>query len=246
MEPLDLPAQAGIKIPSNFAKQLDGVYPIKSERQFDGVNKNKKSFSKKTIIILVLIILVLIGGGVYGWWLIKNKNITTNVVPSIQEQVQNTYKAASDSYNQAFANGVSASQRNQLFDQSQQDLDTVLKNQPDNVDALNKIVAIFYEKEDYSSAEKYLLQYIPSNPNDTYLINLLAYTYGQEKKYTLAEEYYSKSLLIDPMSVNTYLDFSSLYLAENKKNEAINLLNTGLQNLPDNVGLKEKLNFLNK
>jgi hypothetical protein len=200
-----------------------------------------------TILCLAFICLVTAGS-----FFVINKSVKVPVLTEAENQkVQNTYNQGSDLYDQAFmgtkdGTKLNADETKAVYGQAIQELDTVLKAEPTNSEALNKIVSAYYKIGDYVSAEKYLLQYIPYSPENTYLLNLLAYTYGQEKKYSLAEESYKKSLVIDPMNINTYLDFTELYIAENKKSEAIDLLNTGLQNLPDNVGLKEKLTTLNK
>lgn len=203
----------------------------------------KSSFNNKTTIVFAVICLVFIGLVIIGSIFIARQKSTTPTVLA-PEVIQQKYKQASDSYDQALVGGVSADQRNQYLDQSISNLDIVLKNQPTNNDALIKIISALEIKGDYNGAINYLKEYVPANPNNTYLLNLYASIYAQQKLYSLAEQFYTKSLTIDPKNVYTYLDFSQLYITENKEDFAISLLQTGLQRLPGNVGLTEKLNSL--
>ncbi len=235
--------------------------PIKSEKQsimvapakpkpINKPNAIKAPRMSRKMVVFAILGLLFVGLVTAELILVRNKSgLNPIIIETADQKIQNTYKQGSNLYDQAFMGTkdgakLNADETKAVYNQAIQELDTVPKAEPTNNEALNKIVSAYFKIGDYAGAEKYLLQYIPYSPDNTYLLNLLAYTYGQEKKYSLGEESYKKSLSIDPMNINTYLDFTELYIAENKKSEAIDLLNTGLQNLPDNVGLKEKLTIL--
>jgi tetratricopeptide (TPR) repeat protein len=89
-----------------------------------------------------------------------------------------------------------------------------------------RLTEIYLRKDDRKRAAEHLLEIVkqdPTNPQAWYLLGAIAF---EDKKYTDAEEFYRKALLLNPEAEQAYYDLASTLINLGKTSEAISLLQT--------------------
>ncbi len=109
---------------------------------------------------------------------------------------------------------------------------------------LNLQAKIYYQKKDYSNAEKFWIEAIKVNPNSAKTHRNLGSLYFDNGHFQKAVERYESSLQINPNSYEVYLVSGLAYLKLQKMDKAINMFQNVLRLQPNNMMAKGVLKQL--
>lgn len=142
---------------------------------------------KKAIIAVIVIILVLIGG---FWFFGKEK--PTELEQGVIDFLEN--------------NVLTEDQKSDLAEAID-----LLKQNPDNTDALIIIARVKQQAGDYKGAEKIYLEAIEKQPTNTLLLNNLGSVYSSQEKWEDAERIYLRIIKQTPKWISAYRDLGDIY-----------------------------------
>jgi len=101
----------------------------------------------------------------------------------------------------------------------------------------NKTALDFFKNKDYEKALKEFEKLLSKFPTDHAILNNIGLCYAKIGQNNNAEEYFLRALSYDNKSVETYVNLSDIYYAEKRIVEAINLLETAVTLMPENIVL---------
>lgn len=101
----------------------------------------------------------------------------------------------------------------------------------------NKTALEFFKNKDYENAIKAFKDILAIQPNDCAVLNNIGLCYSKLGENDEAEEYFLRALSNNNKSVETYVNLSDIYYSQKRIAEAINLLETAVTLLPDNIVL---------
>jgi tetratricopeptide (TPR) repeat protein len=107
--------------------------------------------------------------------------------------------------------------------------ETALKKDPASVDALASILSIYAGQGETKKGIERGLAQAKVTPKDPRIYNLIARLYLVAKDPAQAEEYYNKSIEVDPNFLQTYMDLGRLYLAKGDQEKAVEKLESMLK-----------------
>ncbi len=115
-----------------------------------------------------------------------------------------------------------------------------------NIRAVNNLARIYIDiVGDFEIAAEYLDWAIKTEPNDAEAYNLYGNLSLKKKDYTLAKDYFKKSIFLDSEFFKNYYDLALAYKGLNKKKEAKEALNKCLElqnNFKPAIELNKSLN----
>lgn len=95
----------------------------------------------------------------------------------------------------------------------------------------------FFKNKDYEKAISEFKELLTEIPNDCAILNNIGLCYLKLGQNDEAEEYFLRALSNNSKSVETYVNLSDIYYSEKRIAEAINLLETAVTLLPQNIVL---------
>jgi len=110
--------------------------------------------------------------------------------------------------------------------------------QPDFVDAHSKLATVLIHQYKFDRAIAHLEEATARLPDATALLPLLAYAHHQQGNADTALEYYNKTLVIDPGSVNARSGLAGMLAFQGKYAEAGELLDQLLESNPESSVVK--------
>lgn len=105
-------------------------------------------------------------------------------------------------------------------------LENLYKNDKDNFEVAKKL-AIYYYQED---KDKYFQFFKNNEIKDATLYNMYATAKLQRGYSKEAEEYYRKAISVNPNNIKYYQNLASLYLSQTKYQDALSILDLGINN----------------
>ena len=101
----------------------------------------------------------------------------------------------------------------------------------------NKTALEFFKNKEYEKAVNAFKELLPEFPNDCAVLNNIGLCYSKLGQNDEAEEYFLRALSNNNKSVETYVNLSDIYYLQKRIAEAINLLETAVTLMPDNIVL---------
>ena len=139
-------------------------------------------------------------------------------------------------------NALSPDQRQELYNKSAESLALYIQSNPNDIDALTKLAGAYYNTGNLDKAAETFKKILVLKPNDALIQNNLANVLRDSGKYPEAEGYYQNAIKLDPALTAPYFNYAVMLGGlENKKDEAINILNEGLSKIPEDATLKNLL-----
>jgi tetratricopeptide (TPR) repeat protein len=211
------------------------IHPIKSERQFDGVSPIKK----KIIMIGLVVLVVLVGALLYYF---NSRKIAINT--SIRENIVKNYFNGATTGKDATGKDLTTDQRQALYNESAELLSTYIQTNPNDVGALNDLAGAYYNTGNLDKAAEALKKILALDSTSASALthNNLANILRDSGKYTEAEDHYRQSTELNSYLIAPYYNYAAMLGGlENKKEEAIKILQEGLTKNPDDATLKNLL-----
>ncbi len=109
----------------------------------------------------------------------------------------------------------------------------VTKNNPDNVNAWLSLANHYILGQEYQKARELLADYLKRNPKETKAMNYFGATYLSEGKISEAVEYYETKLISYPKTGSFYINLANAYIAAQRKDFAIEVLQKCIVEIPD-------------
>lgn len=107
----------------------------------------------------------------------------------------------------------------------------------EDASVFNDIASIYIEQREYALARRYLEESLALDENyfrSWYNFGVLA---TRERDDDSALSYYDRAIELCPVFMNSYLNESAIYIAQGNFHRAVEILNRGLEKLPDSVDL---------
>jgi len=101
----------------------------------------------------------------------------------------------------------------------------------------NKTALEYFKNKDYEKALETFKIMLEEFPSDNAILNNIGLCYSKTGQNDKAEEYFLKALSVNNKSVETYVNLSDIYYAEKRIADAINLLETAVTLIPENIVL---------
>lgn len=98
-----------------------------------------------------------------------------------------------------------------------------------------------FKKQDYKSAVLDFEKALEEDKENPHLLNNIGLCYAKLALDEKAEHYYLEALKIDNTMVQTYVNLADVYYKEKRIPESINLLESGVTLMPENIVLKHYL-----
>lgn len=98
-----------------------------------------------------------------------------------------------------------------------------------------------YKNQDYQGAANEFENVLKADENNPNILNNIGLCYAKLANDDKAEEYYLKALSLNNKMVETYVNLADLYYKQKRIAEAINLLESAVTLMPDNIALKHYL-----
>ena len=109
-----------------------------------------------------------------------------------------------------------------------QQINLLLKKQPDNLFILNLLGSSYHKIRYFSTAKKVFSRIITLDDKNLAAMNNLANVYKDQNENKIAEEFYNKILKIDPNYINAINNYAGLNFKLNKYEKAIELYKKAL------------------
>ena len=116
--------------------------------------------------------------------------------------------------------------------------------EPGNIDYLTELAATHYKLKNYNEAIKSYERIISLNPDNISCYNRIGNIYWIKKDFERAEFYFRKAIELDPNLIVSYNNLALMLDENEKKEEAIEMLNQGIIANPDSVELKYYLKII--
>jgi len=197
--------------------------------------------SKKqiTIITMVIIVILLLVAGVFLYLNYSKKPVS--IIPVTKEDVVKNYLGGATTGKDDKGTVLSPDQRQELYNKSVELLALYIQNNPNDVDALTKLAGAYYNVGNLDKAAETFQKIVVLDPNNALVHNNLANVLRDSGKYSEAEGDYKRSIEISPNLSAPYFNLAVMYGLENKKDEAIKILEEGLIKNPGDETLKQLL-----
>jgi tetratricopeptide (TPR) repeat protein len=136
------------------------------------------------------------------------------------------------------ANVVAAlAQREKNFAKAKGAYEHILAHEPQNINALNSIAALYsnieFKGADLKKAETYLKQALAAAPKDSSSLENLARLYHSVGRADDAIEFFKKTLEVNPTSADVHFQLGVAYANQSKIPEALESLNAALRLNPN-------------
>jgi tetratricopeptide (TPR) repeat protein len=95
-----------------------------------------------------------------------------------------------------------------------------LEISPENTTTLNNLGMVFLQEKEFDKAEKCFLEANKEKNNPIYLLNL-GHVKANQNLFSEAENYYSKSIELNPTSLNGWKSLASLYQYQKKYRKSV-------------------------
>ena len=118
-----------------------------------------------------------------------------------------------------------------------------LEIKPDYAPAKNNLGAVYLDKKEWDTAIKYFKEVSENMLYATPHIALtnLGWAYYNKEKYTLSETYYLKALDLEPKFINAQRGLGLTYIAMERIDEAVEILERAVKNYPKSAILYDDL-----
>ena len=135
-----------------------------------------------------------------------------------------------------FLSGV-ISVRQKNYDEAIKEFQWVLSEKPDMAEAIRSLALAYDAAGKRAQAIAFFKGFISKNPTVIEAYNILGMTYGSDKNWEAATKTLQDALVIDRKSPLTYLALAEIYLNQGKAKEVNEIVQKGLQELPNNIQL---------
>ena len=119
----------------------------------------------------------------------------------------------------------------------------IVKIQPNNINAVNLLGIIFYQRKDYDSAMKYTKKLITLNPMNAEAYYILGHSLQEKGEVDEATIHYQRSLAINPNFADAFYNLGTIFQDKKKYNEAISCYQKALYINPSDVKAYYNLGF---
>lgn len=116
--------------------------------------------------------------------------------------------------------------------------------EPNNLDYLAELAVTHYKLKNYDEAIKSYEKIIGLNPDSVSCYNRIGNIYWIKKDFERAEFYFRRAIEFDPNLIVSYNNLALMLDENEKKEEAIRVLNEGIAANPDNIELKYYLKII--
>ena len=110
-----------------------------------------------------------------------------------------------------------------------------LSLQPNFVDALNLIVAVYVNQKENEKAIERVEPQIKVSPHNPFFYNMIGRLYEVNKDMTNAENNYKKAIEINPNISGFHISLANFYIRQNKTEKGIEEYNASLQKDPNAI-----------
>jgi tetratricopeptide (TPR) repeat protein len=148
-------------------------------------------------------------------------------------------KIAEDTYNQGLKNLTDGN-----FDEAAKSLEKSIKNGNEATDALLKLGVSKYNQKDYDGAIEAYLKVLEKDPLNTTAGNSLGNVYRDKKDFEKAQAQYEKTIQLDSSFAPAYANLSIMLLDLDRKKEALDIVQKGLEKIPNSIELKNIITLL--
>ena len=104
-----------------------------------------------------------------------------------------------------------------------------LEISPNYATTLNNLGMLYLQEKDFIQAEKCFTEANREKDNPTYLLNL-GHVYANRNLLEMAEEYYLKSIELDPKSLMAWKSMASLYQYQKRYHDSIKIWENIIEN----------------
>lgn len=134
---------------------------------------------------------------------------------------------------------------NDEIEKAKQHNNAILKEYPNDSDALILNAKIAFKERDYKTTITDLRLVLKFRPDSIEILQLLSDAYVKEQETELAEEVLKKIAYLQPKNVTAQLDIARFNIASNKPDQALKQINLILNDFPENLhALKLKTEVL--
>lgn len=209
---------------------------IKKDAYIEQYEKNLAIFGLFIFIVFGVIFLTFLLPGIYN---IKNglnkDSEDTSAIPVI-----NT-KNNSDSYKSGLA-----SVKNYQYSEALNYFEKAVEKDPNNIVYLTELAVTHYKLKNYDKSTEIYSKIISLEKDNVIAYNSIGNNYYIKKDYANAETYFRKAMEINPYSIPSYNNLALMLDELGKKQDAINVINKGLEMNENNTELKITLRILEK
>ncbi len=208
---------------------------FKKEAYIEKYEKNLILFGLFAFIVFGVLFLSFLLPRIYNIYPQKNKSssIRKDISSLSRNTPEDNYKAGRDLFKK---NNYSSAL---YYFQKAVELD------PNNVDYLTELAIAHYKLKNYDEAIRTYEKIISLHPdNVSSYYNRIGNIYWIKKDFEKAEFYFRKAIELDPTLVVSYNNLALMLDENGKKEEAVKVLNQGIEANPDNVELKYYLKII--
>jgi tetratricopeptide (TPR) repeat protein len=119
-----------------------------------------------------------------------------------------------------------------------------VESEPNNIDYLTELAVTNYRLRNYNEAIKVYDRIISLDPSNTFACNSIGNVYWIKKDFKRAEFYFRKAIELNPNLVVSYNNLALMLDENGKKEEAIEVLNQGIEINSNNAELKMTLRII--
>jgi tetratricopeptide (TPR) repeat protein len=124
------------------------------------------------------------------------------------------------------------------FSDAEKNLEKFIKNGNETSDALLNLGISKYNQKDYTGAIETYSKVLEKDPTNTIASNSLGNVYRDQKNFEKAQEQYEKTIQLTPSFSPAYANLSIMLLDLDRKKEALETIQRGLEKIPDSMELQ--------
>lgn len=207
---------------------------FKKEKYIEDYEKNLAVFGLFIFIFLGVAFITFILPKIY-----EIKNAETPKKDSAPISYQN--KTINDNGYKSGLNSIKNNNYSEALNYFQKAVDS----EPNNISYLTELATTHYKLKNYDEAIKTYSKLIELNKDNASIYNnYIGNMYSLKKDYINAESYYRKAIEIDSKSIPSYSNLALMFDENGKKEEAVAVLNKGIEANPESVELKIVLRII--
>lgn len=209
---------------------------FKKDAYIEQYEKNLAIFGLFIFIIFGVIFLTFLLPSIYN---IKgNSNTSANNGSSVStfgiKQDPNNYKSGITSF------------RSSNYSEALNYFEKAVEKDPNNVEYLTELAVTHYRLKNYDESNKVYNKIISLEKDNVFAYNNIGNNYYVKKDYGNAEINYKKAIEINPYSIPSYNNLALMLDELGRKQDAIDIVNKGLETNANNSELKITLRILEK